>query len=182
MMRTTFVAFVVMLAAGCASFAEEDDTAAHAVARVMVAATAPSGSGAPGYAWDTVYARVSPPVRWHGGAFEPAEMEGTGLQRNGWLEGPGWTFDVGARGSHDLVRHFSIDVNDAIETEALLNELRAAGADVSFSGDDESAMFYYITLPGRETAQLEARRTCTPYGSRAARHCRSIITWNFELL
>jgi hypothetical protein len=170
-----------MLAGSCASTEGRIEIAAHAVAQLMIAAMA-AESGEAGYAWDTVYARVSPPVRWHGGAFEPAVMEGSGLQRNGSLGGRGWEFDVVVRGSHDLVRQFGVDVNDAVETEALLEEFRAAGAEVSGAGDDETAMFYYVTLSGRETVQLEARRTCTPYGSRAARHCRSIMTWNFELL
>ena len=153
----------------------------HALAPVMIAALTPTEQGRLGYAWAAAVARVSPPVRWHGEAFAPEILEGSGLQRNGWLQVPGRQFDVMVQGSHTEARRFSIDVNDAVETEALLEEFRTAGAEVSFSGDDETAMFYYVTLPGRETAQLEARRTCTPYGSRAARHCRSIMTWNFEL-
>jgi hypothetical protein len=179
-MRAAALALAFLLAGSCASTHERSETAPHSVAQVMIAAMAPAGSGEPGYAWDTAYARVSPPVRWRGGAFEPAVMEGTGLQRNGSLKGRAWEFDVIVRGSHALVRHFGVDVNDAVETEALLEEFRAAGADVSGAGDDETAMFYYVTLPGRETAQLEARRTCAPYGSRAARHCRSVMTLNFE--
>jgi hypothetical protein len=181
-MRSAALALAFLLAGSCASTEGQRGTAAQSVAHLMIAAMAPAGSGEPGYAWDAVYARVAPPVRWRGETFEPAVMEGTGLQRDGSLEGRGWEFDVIVRGSHQLVRHFGIDVNDAVETEALLEELRAAGAEVSSAGDDETAMFYYVTLPGRETAQLEARRTCTPYGSRAARHCRSIMAWNFELL
>ena len=181
-MRSAVLALAFLLAGSCASTEERSNAAAHSVAQVMIAALPPSGSGEPGYAWNTVYARVSPPVRWHGDTFEPAVMEGTGLQRNGSLEGRGWEFDVVVRGSHQLVRHFGVDVNDAVDTKALLDEFRAVGAEVSGAGDDETAMFYYVTLPARETAQLEARRTCTPYGSRAARHCRSIMTWNFELL
>jgi hypothetical protein len=184
-MKREFRFFALICALGvmsCVHGQEQSETAAHSMAQLMIAAMAPAGSGEPGYAWDTVHARVAPPVRWHGDAFEPAAMEGTGLQRNGSLEGRGWEFDVIVRGSHHLVRHFGIDVNDAVDTEALLAEFRAAGAEVSGAGDDETAMFYYVVLPGRETAQLEVRRTCTPYGSRAARHCRSIMTWNFELL
>jgi hypothetical protein len=146
----------------------------------MISAMTPVEQGRPGYAWAAVEARVAPPVRWHGEAFPPEVLEGAGLQRNGWLAVPGRQFDVMIQGSFQEVRRVSIDVNDAIPTEALLAELRAADAEVLGAGDDETAMFYYVNLAGRETAQLEARRTCTPYGSRAARRCRSILTWNYE--
>lgn len=179
-MRAVFLA-LALLVGSCASTEEQSETPADFVAQVMIAAMAPSDSGTAGYAWDAAYARVTPPVHWRGEAFAPADMEGTGLRRNGWLEAHGKQFDVRIEGSHQLVRRFSIDVNDAVETEALLAELRAAGAEISFAGDDETAMFYYVTLAGRDTAQLEMRRVCTPYGSRAARHCRSIMSWNFEL-
>ena len=178
-MRSLVLVFA-LLVGSCASPEGQSETPAHFVAQVMIAALPSAGNGAAGYAWDASYARVTPPVRWHGDAFAPADMEGTGLRRNGWLEAHGWQFDVRIEGSHEHARRFSVDVNDAVETEALLDALRGEGAEVSFSGDDETAMFYYVTLPGRETAQLEARRTCTPYGSRAARHCRSIMSWNFE--
>ena len=179
-MRAVVLA-LALLVGSCASAEEQSGTPAQFVSQVMIAATAPAESGAAGYVWDAAYARVAPPVRWHGEAFAPADMEGTGLRRNGWLEAHGWQFDVRIEGSHELVRRFSVDVNDTVETETLLAELRAAGAEISFSGDDETAMFYYVAVPGRDTAQLEARRVCTPYGSRAARHCRSIMSWNFEL-
>ena len=160
---------------------EQNETAAHSVAQVMIAALTPTEQGRPGYAWVAVEARIAPPVHWHGEAFPPEVLEGTGLQRNGWLAAQGWQFDAIIQGSFQEVWRVSIDVNDTIESEALLAELRAAGAEVSGAGDDETAMFYYVTVPGRDTAQLEARRVCTPYGSRAARHCRSIMSWNFEL-
>ena len=181
-MRSAGLALAFLIASGCASTEDRSETPAHALAQVMIAAVTPAEQGRPGYTWDAVEARVTPPVRWHGEAFAPEDMEGTGLRRNGWLEARGWQFGVMIQGTHEEVRQVSIDVNDTVETEALLDELRAAGAEVSGAGDDETAMFYYVTLPGRETAQLEARRTCTPYGSRAARHCRSIMTWNFEPL
>ena len=179
-MRILILVVAVMFAGNCASTAEESETAAHAVAQVMISVLTPTDRGRPGYAWAAVEARIAPRVRWHGEAFPPEVLDGTGLQRNGWLQAGGWQFDVTIQGSFQEVRRVSVDVNDAVETEALLAEFRAAGADVSFSGDDETAMFYYVALPGRDTAQLEARRTCTPYGSRAARHCRTIMTWNFE--
>lgn len=146
----------------------------------MIAALTPVEQGRPGYTWAAVEARIAPPVRWHGEAFPPEVLEGTGLQRNGWLAVPGRQFDVMLQGSFQDVRSVSIDVNDAVEDEALLAELRAAGAEVLGAGDDETAMFYYVTVPGRETGKLEARRTCTPHGSRAAHHCRSIMSWNYE--
>ena len=179
-MRAVVLA-LALLVGSCASTVEQSETPAQFVAQVMIAAMAPAESGAAGYFWDAAEARVAPPVRWHDDAFAPADMEGTGWRRNGWLAAHGWQFDVRMEGSHELVRRFSVDVNDAVETEALLAELRTAGAEISFAGDDETAMFYYVTVPGLDTAQLEARRVCTPYGSRAARHCRSIMSWNFEL-
>lgn len=174
------VAAAALFVGVCASAPESSETTARFVAAVMIAALPPEESGTRGYEWQVASARVSLPVRWHGEAFAPFDMEGTGLRRNGWLEAPGEQFDVILRGSHVLVRQFSIDVQDAIETDALLTALRAEGADISFAGDDESAMFYYVTLPGRQTAQLEARSRCTPPGSRAAHHCRTIMSWNYE--
>lgn len=179
-MRFLVFAFVLAFAAGCTHTGRQDETAERTVAQVMIAAMIPVEQARSGYAWAAVEARVAPPVRWHGDAFAPEILEGSGLQRNGWLQAPGRQFDVRVMGSHTEVRQFSVDVNDAVETEALLKELRAAGAEVSGAGDDETAMIYYVTVPGRETAQLEARRTCTPYGSRSARHCRSIMSWNLE--
>jgi hypothetical protein len=176
------VALLTLGLTACAQTQERSDGAAQVVAEVMIAALTPTEQGRPGYAWDAVEARVAPPVRWSGEAFAPEVLEGSGLQRNGWLHARGRQFGVMIQGSHTEVRKVSVDVNDAIETQALLAEFRAAGAEVLGAGDDETATFYYVTVPGRETAQLEARRRCTPYGSRAARHCRSIMTWNFELL
>jgi hypothetical protein len=179
-MRAFALALAFLFVGSCASTSAPRETPAHGLAQVMISAMTPVEQGRPGYAWAAVETRVAPPVHWHGEAFAPEVLEGTGLQRSGWLAVPGRQFDVRVMGSHTEVRQFSVDVNDAVETEALLAELRAAGAEVLGSGDDETAMFYYVNLAGRETAQLEARRTCTPYGSRAARHCRSIMTWNYE--
>ncbi len=181
-MRPTVLALALMFGGSCASTEGESETAAHSVAQVMISALTPTEQGRAGYAWAAVEARIAPPVRWHGEVFPPEMLEGTGLQRNGWLAGGGRQFDVMIQGSFQEVRRVSVDVNDAVETEAVLDEFRAAGAEVSGAGDDETAMFYYVTVPGRETAQFEARRTCTPYGSRAARHCRSLMTWNYEPL
>ena len=133
-----------------------------------------------GYSWNNMTARASPPVRWQADRTSAGDEAGSGYDQHGSLYAAGLEFDVTAHGSDTLVRSLSIDVDDAIATEALLDVLRAGGAEISFAGDDESAMFYYVSVPGRETAQLEARRVCTPYGSRAARHCRSVMTLNFE--
>jgi hypothetical protein len=179
-MRSFFLAVAVLLIGSCTHTQQTRETPAHVLAQVMISALTPTQQGRPGYAWAAVEARIAPPVRWHGEAFPPEVLEGTGLQRNGWLAVPGRQFDVMIQGSFQEVRLVSVDVNDAIVTEALLAELRAAGAEVSGAGDDETAMFYYVAVPGRETAQLEARRRCSPYGSRAAHHCRSIMTWNYE--
>jgi hypothetical protein len=184
MMHRGIVALALVYATlACAHTQERSETAAHAVAQVMIAALAPAGSRAADNGWEAVQARVSPPVRWQGGALEVVRPDepGSDLRRRGMLAGQGWRFAVTAQGSEALVRHFSIDVDDAVTDEALLAMLRAAGADVSFAGDDETAMFYYVSVPGREAAQLEARRVCSPYESREARHCRSVMMWSFEL-
>jgi hypothetical protein len=182
-MRSLVLAFALVLAGSCAHTQERSETAAHAVAQVMMSAMAPAGSRADDNSWDVVQERVSAQVRWQSGALEIVwpDEPGSDVRRRGSLGGQGRRFDVSAQGSQALVRHFSIDIDDAFATEALLQELRAAGAEVSGAGDDESAMFYYVALPGRETAQLEARRVCRPFESRAPQDCQSVMTWNYEL-
>jgi hypothetical protein len=179
-MRSFVLALAVMLAS-CAHAEGRNDAASHTVAQVMIAAMAPAGSRAADNTWDAVQARVSPPVRWQGGALEVVwpDEPGSDVRRRGSFTGG--RFAVSAQGSNTSVRRFSIDIDDAFATEALLQELRTAGAEVSGAGDDESAMFYYVALSGRETAQLEARRVCRPFESREARDCRSVMTWNYEL-
>lgn len=147
----------------------------------MITAMARTENAPTDYAWPAFRARVTSPLRWHSGGIEPdGDKPGSGILQNALLYVDGVRFDAVARGSDTQVRHFSIDVDDAFATETLLAQLRARGAEISFSGDDESAMFYYVSVRGREAVQLEARRVCEPYESRVARDCRSVMTLNFE--
>jgi hypothetical protein len=182
-MRSFVLILGLMFAGSCAHEPGRSEAAAQVVADVMVAALARTGNAESDQAWASLRTRVSPPVQWDRGGAEPVDDEpASSILQNASLEAGGWRFGVVARGSETRVRHLSIDVDDAIPTASLLDALRARGVDVPGEGDDESAMFYSLNLPGREYAQLEARRVCRPFESRADRDCRSVMTLNFQLL
>jgi len=182
-MRSFALALALLVVGSCAHAPDEGEPAAQIVADVIITAMARADHASEDVAWPAFRARVAPPVRWDAGGLLPAGDEpGSGILHKALLDAAGLRFGVVARGSEVRVRHFSIDVDDAIPTEALLSALRARGAEISGEGDDESAMFYSVVLPGREYVQLEARRVCRPFESRADRDCRSVVTLNFELL
>ena len=84
-MRALVLAFALMAASGCAHADRQDETAAHEVARVMLASMAPSDNAESGYAWDALKGRVSPPVNWHDDLAPAGDEPGSGVLLNGWL-------------------------------------------------------------------------------------------------
>lgn len=183
MLRVVLVALALVLAANCAHAQDrpEDAVAARAVAGVILAAMPEERYASWGYGWGPMSSRVSPLVHWHiYGPDRPAPASSDIVERNGWIAGEGYSLQVTVRGVEAQVIEISIDAN-RFSSETLLDVLRVQGATISFEGDDESSMYYWVVTPGRTGARLALTRTCTSPNSAAMQRCTNTASVQFDI-
>jgi len=163
------IAAIALLLAACAHASPAAEGDERAVAQVMIAALAdPSLEGR---RWEVLIARLSPAVRWQAALDESTK-------RTGRIE-EGGRISVSAEGAQDRVTTLTFAV-EGFTTLALLEALRAEGADVSFQADYESYSEYVVNAPGREPALLTSASTCSPLEERPTIECRETAILAFE--
>lgn len=141
----------------------------------MIAALPPSAEEEQGYAWDAVTARLAPHVAWSSIA---QDVDGN-LRRTGHLSARGAGAQVVVIGNATRVTSLEIGTQ-AIHALALLNALRAAGANVDFESDYETYSEYIVTPPGRDFARLSTSATCSPFEQPPRADCRYSATLLFN--
>lgn len=162
--------------------AQDEPTAVTAVAQLMVKALAPSSYGDWAYRWGAVSIRISRDMHWH--LFEPDARDRPAdavARRNGWINVRGQNVGISAFGGDEVVTHLTFDL-PAASTLALVEALRAEGAEVAFQADYEAYLEYVVTPAGRDTGLLTSTRICTSPFSAAAQRCHDEMTLTFGVL
>lgn len=182
MLTRALIAVLALTLAGCAHAKAPDRTArmAEATARVVIAALPREGEGVRDQDWTALSIRVSRHLHWglHGPDIELAPD--AVVRRNGWIDADGAQIGVAALGVAERVTQLGFELHQ-LDTLALLEALRAQGAEVSFQADWEESSEYVVRAPGRESAILTSARVCRPPESRAGPYCHTELTLAFEL-
>jgi hypothetical protein len=177
MLRAALTAAFAVLLTSCAHERSNDaeDPAVVAVAYFIIHAVAPVESE--DYSWEAFSARVAESLAWRS-PQSSAVLEAV-VRREGRLTGRGGGQGVVIVGDRAHVRTLSIDA-DSFHAVALLEALRAAGAEVSFQGDYESFSEHVLTPAGRDVALLTTNSTCIPFDPQPGEVCRNYVTLTFN--
>lgn len=177
MLRAVLTAALAIVLTSCAHERARDPEHPAVVATAQFIIQAIALEGSEDYRWEAIDARISNAVRWS--AFESGAAEGVEIRREGRLGSGGSERGVVALGDRATVGAFSIDT-DAFHGLALLDALRAAGAEVSFQGDYESYSEYVVTPVGGDTALLTTNSTCILFETHPPGACRNYVTLTFN--